>query len=479
MIVDEGADMAALPTEAGSQERGDGELIEAVRDGNTEAYGILYERHVSAAYAMARQVTKSSAEADDVVSEAFAKVLDLLRDRRGPTSAFRAYVLTAVRHAAYDRARKQQRLQYSEDMETDPHIDLSQPFTDTAVEGEDRSLVAAAFAKLPERWQMVLWHVEIEGSAPAKVAPLLGMTPNGVSALAYRAREGLKQAFLQVHLGNLDAERERCRVNIERLGAWTRGGLAKRETSQVESHLDDCDRCRALAAELVEINGALRVFIAPLVLGGSATATGYLAAIGAGGLVGGGVVGGMIHRVGGPRRAAVSGATLAAAVAALALALAANEGEMPPVASSTTPPQPPARQQPQAPQPPPAPPAAPPASTPAPASPGAAPEPNRPAPPPAPDDTPQPPTPLPPTPLPPPLADGDLHTAVGLLGLGVDTETHLVVDRHGADAGAEIRLQPGEPNRLVTLDPPTGTLTILGTPVGATEDKAEAPSTHP
>ncbi|MEV4733971.1 sigma-70 family RNA polymerase sigma factor [Saccharopolyspora sp. NPDC049426] len=450
--------MAALPTEAGSQERSDSELIDAVRQGDTGAYGSLYERHVAAAHSMARQVTKSAAEADDVVSEAFAKVLDLLRGQRGPTSAFRAYLLTAVRHAAYDRTRKQQRLQYSEDLETVPGIDISQPFQDTAVEGEDRSLVAAAFAKLPERWQMVLWHVEIEGESPAKVAPLLGMTPNGVSALAYRAREGLKQAFLQVHLGNLDAEQERCRENVERLGAWTRGGLAKRETSRVEAHLDDCDRCRALAAELVEINGALRVFIAPLVIG-SATAAGYLTAVGAGS---GGVVGGVVNAVGGPRRAAVSGAALAAALAVLGLALAANEEEIPPVASA--PPQPSAPQQPQSPPSPPAPPAAPAA----PAAPGAAPVPGQPAPQPGVQQpAPLPPLPIPtPSPSPEPFADGTMHAGAELLGLGVDADPHLRIEDDGIDAGAVVKVeQTFPPDRLIAVDDLTGALDILGNPV--------------
>jgi hypothetical protein len=32
------------------------------------------------------------------------------------------------------------------------------------------------------------------------MAPLLGLTANSVAALAYRAREGLRQAYLQMHL---------------------------------------------------------------------------------------------------------------------------------------------------------------------------------------------------------------------------------------------------------------------------------------
>src|SRR5699024_5229988 len=245
------------------------------------AYGTLYERHVTAAYNLARQLANSPAETDDLVSDAFAKVLDTLHAGKGPDSSFRAYLLTALRHTAYDKTRKDGRVDLTEDMGDaggEVGAALTVPFSDTAMSGFERSMASKAFARLPERWQAVLWHTEIEQQSAAEVAPILGLTSNGVSALAYRAREGLRQAYLQVHLAETEAER--CRATAERLGAWTRSGLSKRERNQVESHLDDCDHCRALAAELADVNGALRGVVAPLVLGGAALA--YLTAAGAG-----------------------------------------------------------------------------------------------------------------------------------------------------------------------------------------------------
>ncbi|OLF08272.1 sigma-70 family RNA polymerase sigma factor, partial [Actinophytocola xanthii] len=266
--------MATVP--ADFEASSDAELITAVRRGSPSAYGSLYQRHVGAAYNLARQLTGSSAEADDLVSEAFAKVLDTLRGGRGPESAFRAYLLTVLRHAAYDKARRDRRVELSDDIESVSGTAAAQPFADPALEGLERSLAAQAFARLPERWQAVLWHTEVEGQPAAEVAPLLGLTPNGVAALAYRAREGLRRAYLQVHLA--ETTDSRCRATAERLGAWTRSGLARRERAQVEAHLDECARCRALAAELADVNGAMRGFVAPLVLG--AGTLGYIAATG-------------------------------------------------------------------------------------------------------------------------------------------------------------------------------------------------------
>ena len=245
-----------------------------VRDGAVDTYGQLYERHVGAAYNLARQLAGSSAEAEDLVSEAFAKILTTLRTGLGPDSAFRAYLLTAVRHTAYDKARRDKRIEPLDDIrsviedegrlvddlaeddipESTPEK-IVEPFHDTAVAGLEQQLAAQAFASLPERWQIVLWHTAIEGQSPAEVAPILGLTANGTAALAFRAREGLRKAFLQVHLAE---PVERCRSTVTRLGAWTRGGLRGQEAIQVDAHLEECERCRALVAELADVNGALR-----------------------------------------------------------------------------------------------------------------------------------------------------------------------------------------------------------------------------
>ena len=254
----------------------DAELITAVRGGEIRSYGPLYARHVDAARNLARQLARSPIEADDLVSDAFARVLSVLCGGGGPDSAFRPYLLTALRHIAYDKTRRDRRLDLVDDLEAlpDPARTGGRPFHDPAVARLDRSLAVKAFSVLPERWQTVLWHTEVEGQTPAQIAPLLGLSPNGVSALAHRAREALRNAYLQAHVATNPSEH--CRATADKLGAWTRGGLSKRSTTQVEAHLDKCARCRALTAELADVNGTLRAVIAPLVLG--VGTTGYLAA---------------------------------------------------------------------------------------------------------------------------------------------------------------------------------------------------------
>src|SRR4051812_22479850 len=285
----------------------DAELISRVRGGDVAAYGELFTRHKDAANRLARQLVRGS-DADDLVAEAFAKVLTVLQSGGGPDVAFRAYLLTAVRRLHVDRVRAAQRVQTTDDLTPfDPGV----PFKDTAVAGFETGAAAKAFASLPERWQLVLWHLEVEGQKPADIAPLLGMSPNSVSALAYRAREGLRQAFLTMYISDL-TETD-CRWVNEHLGAFIRKGLSKRDAAKVQDHLDGCRRCTAMYLELTEVNDNLAGIIAPLILG--AAATGYLASTGAVGAAG---IAGIASRAKdfvGANTGAVSAAGVAAGVA--------------------------------------------------------------------------------------------------------------------------------------------------------------------
>ncbi|WP_121258120.1 sigma-70 family RNA polymerase sigma factor [Nocardioides ferulae] len=250
----------------------DAELISAVRGGDLEAFGQLFARHVDAARRLARQLVPT-ADVDDLVSDAFGKVLGVLQRGGGPDLAFRAYLLTALRRVHVDRLRAGARLRSTDDLTP---YDAGVPFRDTAVEGFESSTAARAFASLPERWRMVLWHLEVEGQKPADVAPLLGMSPNSVSALAYRAREGLRQAFVAMHAQDV-ADDACARVRSE-LGGFVRGGLSRRDRTKVEDHLQQCRPCAGVYLELSEVNADLAAVLAPLVLGTAATA--YLGATG-------------------------------------------------------------------------------------------------------------------------------------------------------------------------------------------------------
>ena len=249
----------------GAQELDDAELLNMVRAGDSTAFGTLYQRHAGAARRMARDLAGPPAEVEEVVAETFANVLELIKHGGGPTDAFRPYVLTALRRVCYDRLRLQ-RAQVPADDQQMP--DQGDSFIDPVAAGPDNSLIVRAFLSLPERWSAVLWHTEIEQASPAEVAPLLGLTRDGVATLKHRALEGLRQAYLQMYISHLAPPE--CRPVAERLGGYLRETLSESDASMVAEHLSDCDECRAVCAELSDMNTALRVVVAPAFLGRAA-----------------------------------------------------------------------------------------------------------------------------------------------------------------------------------------------------------------
>ncbi|GAA3180920.1 RNA polymerase sigma factor [Nonomuraea roseoviolacea] len=238
----------------------DAELLEAVKAGNAAAFRLLQDRHAPAARALARRLVRGEAEVEDVVAEAFTRILDLVGRGAGPEDAFRAYLLTVVRRTVHDRARVESR-RVTPDEPFDPAV----PFVDPALAGLERSMLARAFLSLPERWRAVLWHVEVERAGPAEVAPLLGLSRGEVSPLAYQAREGLRQAYVRLYLSASPAPA--CVPVLGRMAAHVRGGLARRGSRAVRAHARGCARCHAVLTELTDIGAGLRVVVGPLLAG--------------------------------------------------------------------------------------------------------------------------------------------------------------------------------------------------------------------
>ena len=223
-----------------------------MRGGDQAAYGELFERHRDAATRLARQIAGSS-DADDLVSEAFIKVLSVLSNGGGPDLAFRAYLLTAVRRLHVDKIRRT--------VEGDARPTSSSRSTRVC---RSPTLPCRSSRTSPPRRPSR--HCPSAGSSSCGTSRsrgrslprspcCSGMSANSVSALAYRAREGLRQAYLQMHMA--DTAAEECRWVTERLGARVRNGLSRRDTVKVDEHLDECARCAAVYLELSEVNSNL------------------------------------------------------------------------------------------------------------------------------------------------------------------------------------------------------------------------------
>ncbi|MGH9152816.1 MAG: sigma-70 family RNA polymerase sigma factor, partial [Acidimicrobiales bacterium] len=249
----------------------DASLATRAGAGDLAAFGELYRRHAAAAWRVALAVTANPDDAADAVSDAFTRVFQALPDRLHAADHFLPYLLAAVRNAAIDVLRRGGRQRPTEVVDDREWPALAGGPADMVLADEDATMVARAFRSLPERWRSVLWLTEVERIPARDAAMLLGVSPNGVAQLAVRARAGLRERYLQAHLGQGDV-RLRCRDTVDRLGAYAAGGLAPRDVAKVDQHLAGCDACRARLAELDDLAPALRRSVLPLPAGLAAVA---------------------------------------------------------------------------------------------------------------------------------------------------------------------------------------------------------------
>ncbi len=315
----------------------DSELVQRMRGGDDSAYEELFRRHAPAVRRYARTCCRDRHTADDLTAEVFARTLQAVRRGAGPDQAVRAYLLTTVRHVAAAWTRTAKREQLVEDFavfaaQAASTSELSD--TDTvelaadvrAMHEAEQSLALQAFRSLPERWQAVLWHTTVEEESPSQIAPLFGLTANATAVLASRAREGLKQAYLQAHVSQSLTSGGDCARYADRLGAYARGGLRMRAERGLRKHLEECGRCRLAAGELAQVNAGIPALLPVAVIGWFAAGFSVQAA----GVLTGGVAGAAAREPPQPppvaRRPAGAGAAAGTGAGAAAGAAASGTG---------------------------------------------------------------------------------------------------------------------------------------------------------
>lgn len=245
----------------------DQDLIVHVRAGSTAAYEQLFLRHRTIAVRYARRIAGPE-RAEDLVAEAFTKILDLLQRGKGPEVSFRAYLLTTVRTSHLNAIRLRNREDLVPDHEP---IGRMMPVIEDPDARFEQDAICRAYYQLPERWQAALWLTAVEGYSNGEVGERLGIRPNAVASLAFRARGGLRQAYLSEHLRETDDPA--CRRIVEQLPNHLRGTLSPRRQSLVDEHLAGCRSCTTAALEIAHVDNELGALLAPLLVIGLALAS--------------------------------------------------------------------------------------------------------------------------------------------------------------------------------------------------------------
>ena len=148
--------------------------------------------HLNAAYNLARWLTRSDHDAEDVVQDAYLRALRFFGGFRGDDA--RGWLLAIVRNTCYDFLRRHRPQEVTEVFDEEIHSAVAQSETpETALlRRADQERVRQALETLPLTWREVIILRELEGLSYKQIADVAGIKIGTVMSRLARARARLQ-----------------------------------------------------------------------------------------------------------------------------------------------------------------------------------------------------------------------------------------------------------------------------------------------
>jgi RNA polymerase sigma factor (sigma-70 family) len=149
--------------------------------------------HLDAAYNLARWLTRSDADAEDVVQEACVRALRFFGGFRGDDA--RRWLLAIVRNSSYDFLRRHRPQELTDAFDEEIHTAAEEMQTPEALllRRADRAMVRQALEALPLAWREVIILRELEGLSYKQIADVAGIKIGTVMSRLARARAQLQR----------------------------------------------------------------------------------------------------------------------------------------------------------------------------------------------------------------------------------------------------------------------------------------------
>jgi RNA polymerase sigma-70 factor (ECF subfamily) len=149
--------------------------------------------HLDAAYNLARWLTRSPGDAEDVVQEACLRALRFFDGFRGGDS--RAWLLKIVRNTCYSWVRKNRPSELSDEFDETVHSNevLGEDVESKLVSRANSEQVRKALETLPAAFREVLVLREIEELSYKEISDVTGVPMGTVMSSLSRARQRLRE----------------------------------------------------------------------------------------------------------------------------------------------------------------------------------------------------------------------------------------------------------------------------------------------
>jgi len=168
-------------------------LVELARDGDAEAFGQLYDHHVTNIYRFTYARTGSQHLAEDFTSETFTRALRSIKNFKWQGNEFGAWLTAIARNLMADhfKSRRHRSEVVTETMPDPP--DVSQEPLQQAVLSQRREILMCAVNSLPAKQRDCILMRFVQGMSVTETAKVLGRNHGAVRQLQFRAIRALAQ----------------------------------------------------------------------------------------------------------------------------------------------------------------------------------------------------------------------------------------------------------------------------------------------
>ena len=147
-------------------------------------------------FRLALRITFDRAEAEDVVQDTMIRVWNK-REEWTQFGSIEAYCLTVAKNLAIDRSQKKEAQNVELTPEMEEESEISGPY-DQLVNNERMSIIHRLINELPEKQRLIMQLRDIEGESYKEIAKILDLTEEQVKVNLFRARQKVKQRYLEI-----------------------------------------------------------------------------------------------------------------------------------------------------------------------------------------------------------------------------------------------------------------------------------------
>jgi RNA polymerase sigma-70 factor (ECF subfamily) len=200
-----------------TMEERDRELVRLAKKGDTGAFGQLMLEYQNKIYRLARRMTETDEDAEDVLQEAFIKAFKSLSGFKGK-SKFSTWLYRITVNLALMKLRRKKidSISLDEPVATDEGS-VQREIEDEAmgpleelIESESMEVLDEAINELPKNYRAVFVLRHVEGLSTEETAKIVGISVPAVKSRLHRTRLLLREKLLG-HLKNQTNRRNRRR----------------------------------------------------------------------------------------------------------------------------------------------------------------------------------------------------------------------------------------------------------------------------